>query len=94
MAVIERINRTTGNIVKVYEVYKDEEIISIDGVLYIAKKDEYIKYINGEINTYEFSEAGFDIENEGDIFKIKLQNSYDKKKGDSKMKKELLKIVR
>lgn len=72
MATIERINRTTGNIVKVYEVYKDEEIISIDGVLYIVKKDEYVKYMNGAIDTYEFSEAGLDIENEGDIFKIKL----------------------
>nr|DAL86192.1 MAG TPA: hypothetical protein [Caudoviricetes sp.] len=40
--------------------------------MYIVKKDEYIKYMNGEIDTYEFSEAGFDIENEGDIFKIKL----------------------
>lgn len=72
MAAIERINRTTGNIVKVYEVYKDEEIIFVDGVLYVVKKDEYVKYLNGEIDTYEFSEAGFDIENEGDIFKIKL----------------------
>ena len=69
MAAIERINRATGNLVKVYE---DEEIIFVDGVLYIVKKDEYIKYMNGEIDTYEFSEAGFDIENEGDIFKIKL----------------------
>ena len=72
MAAIERINRATGNIDKVYEIYKDEEIISIDGVLYIVKKDEYIKYINGKIDTYEFSEAGLDIENEGDIFRIKL----------------------
>ena len=72
MAAIERINRTTGNLVKVYEVYEDEEIIFVDGVLYIVKKDEYIKYMNGEIDTYGFREAGFDIENEGDIFKIKL----------------------
>ena len=72
MAAIERINRATGNIVKVYEVYEGEEIISIDGVLYIVKKDEYIKYMDGAIDTYEFSEAGLDIENEGDIFKIKL----------------------
>ena len=72
MAAIERINRAKGNIVKVYEVYDDEEIISIDGVLYIVKKDEYIKYMDGAIDTYEFSEAGLDIENEGDIFRIKL----------------------
>lgn len=72
MATIERINRATGSLVKVYEVYKDEEIISVDGVLYIVKKDEYVKYMDGAIDTYEFSEAGLDVENAGDIFRIKL----------------------
>ena len=72
MAAIERINKVTGNIVKVYEIYEDEEIISIDGVLYIVKKDEYVKYMDGAIDTYEFSEAGLDVENAGDIFRINL----------------------
>ena len=42
MAAIERINRTTGNLVKVYEVYKDEEIISVDEVLDRVKA-EFVK---------------------------------------------------
>lgn len=70
MVAIKRINRETGEVLKTYELYKDEEIIVVDGVIYIVTKEEYSKYINGEIETYEFEEAGFDVENTGDIFKI------------------------
>ena len=38
--------------------------------MYIVTEEEYAKYINGEIDTFEFAEAGFYSEYNGDIFKI------------------------
>lgn len=68
--ILKRVNNKTGEVLNTYELYNDETIIVLDGVLYIVTKEEYDKYLAGELEDFEFKEAGFYTEGENYILKI------------------------
>ena len=67
MKSIIRYNIKTKEVEHEYEVREGEKIVYIENTLYIVTEEELKKYINGEIETFEFDDAAYELE-ENEIF--------------------------
>ena len=70
MKSLIRYNIKEKFIIKSYPIYEDEIIVQIDNAIYVITQKEFEKYINGEIEVFEFNEPSFELEeNEMFIFR-------------------------
>ena len=70
MKQIIRYNTKDKEIINEYMVLNNEKVIQINNTIYIATREEFNKYINGEIEPFEFDEPAFELE-ENEIFIFK-----------------------
>lgn len=62
MKKIIRIDKANNEIIKEYEIRDYENVIYVEGKIFIVSTKEYNKYIEGEIETYDFDDAPYETE--------------------------------
>lgn len=68
MKQIIRYNTKDKEIINEYMLFNsNEKVIQINNAIYIVTTEEFNKYINGEIEPFEFDEPSFELE-ENEIF--------------------------